>query len=138
MKSSNVSAVLFVKDLQKVAAFYAGAIGMQRTLGDEYHSVLNCHGFELIVHQIPKHIADEIKIEQPPKRRVWGAIRLDFPVRSIDDSRKMAKSLEGGIDDAPPEWAERNANFFFGYDPEGNQFGVRQEAADARMLASGT
>jgi hypothetical protein len=27
----------------------------------------------------------------------------------------------------PPEWAERDANFFFGYDPEGNQFGVREE-----------
>ena len=42
--------------------------------------------------------------------------------------RATARSLGGGIDDAPPAWAERNANFFLGYDPEGNVFGVRQQA----------
>ena len=126
MKSSSVSAVLFVKDLPRVAAFYAAALGMQRTFGDEHHSVLNCRGFELIVHQIPKHLADQIKIEQPPVRRVWGAVRLDFPVESIDECRRSARSLGGDIDDAPPSWANHNSSFFFGYDPEGNQFGARE------------
>jgi hypothetical protein len=32
------------------------------------------------------------------------------------------------VDDAPPEWAARDANFFLGYDPEGNVFGVSQGA----------
>jgi hypothetical protein len=128
MESSSVSAVLFVKDLQRVEAFYAGALGLQRTFGDQDHSVLNCRGFELIVHQIPGHIADQITIAQPPVRRVWGAVRLDFPVQSIVDSRASARSLGGDIDDAPPPWADRNANFFFGYDPEGNQFGACERA----------
>jgi predicted enzyme related to lactoylglutathione lyase len=95
---------------------------------DENHSVLSCRGFELIVHQIPKQVADGITIKQPPERRVWGAIRLDYPVKNIEQSRRMARSSGGDIDDAPPDWADRNANFFFGYDPEGNQFGVRQHA----------
>jgi predicted enzyme related to lactoylglutathione lyase len=85
---------------------------------------LICFGFELIVHQIPKHIADGITIKQPPDRRIGGAIRLDYPVQNIGESREAARSFGGDIDDAPPEWADRNANFFFGYDPEGNQFGV--------------
>ena len=63
----------------------------------------------------------------PPKRRVSGAIRLDYPVANIEKSRTAARSLGGDIDVAPPEWADRTANFFFGYDPEGNQFGVRQQ-----------
>jgi predicted enzyme related to lactoylglutathione lyase len=126
MESSNVSAVLFVKDLQKVAAFYIGALGMRCLIDDKHHSALECHGFKLIVHQIPKHIADGITIEQPPERRVWGAVRLDYPVQSVEESRRLAKSFGGDIDDAPPDWADPNANFFFGYDPEGNQIGVRR------------
>src|SRR5262245_56340369 len=117
METSKVRAVLFAKDLQRVAAFYSGALGMERGFSDDDHSILTCQGFELIVHQIPKHIAAGITIEQPPKRRVTGAVRLDFPVQSIDDSRKRARSLGGGIDDSPPAWADRNANFFFGFDP---------------------
>jgi catechol 2,3-dioxygenase-like lactoylglutathione lyase family enzyme len=126
MEASNVRAILFVKDLQKVAAFYIGALALTRVSGDVDHAVLECDGFELIVHQIPKPIAETIVVTQPPVRRVWGAIRLDFPVASIGDSRKLARALGGEVDDAPPAWADRNANLFFGHDPEGNQFGVSQ------------
>lgn len=124
MSEHNVSAVLFVKDLAKVTRFYVNALQLTSVFADEYHSRLKCRDFELIVHQIPKHIADQIAIETPPTRRVWGAIRLDYPVQNLDESRRIAKSLGGGIDDAPPEWADRDTNFFLAYDPEGNQFGV--------------
>jgi len=126
METASVRAVLFAKDLERAAAFYVGALALTRLSGDKDHAVLECDGFELVVHQIPKQIADTIVIAQPPIRRVWGAIRLDFPVASIADSRKLARSLGGEIDDAPPQWADRNANLFFGHDPEGNQFGVSQ------------
>jgi hypothetical protein len=124
MEASSVRAVLFVKDLGKAAAFYIGALGMTRVSGDKDHAVLQCHGFELVVHQIPKPFADTIVIAQPPVRRVWGAIRLDFPVSSIDDSRRLARSLGGDVDEAPPAWAGGDTSLFFGHDPEGNQFGV--------------
>jgi predicted enzyme related to lactoylglutathione lyase len=128
MESSNVSAVLFAKDLKRVAAFYSQALGMTCSVSDEHHWALQGYGFHLIVHQIPKHIADKVAVRQPPERRVWGAIRLNFPVRSIADSRRTARSLGGEVDDAPPEWADRSANFFLGYDPEGNVFGASQHA----------
>jgi hypothetical protein len=104
MQTSSVRAVLFVKDLGRAAAFYIGALAMTRASGDEDHAVLDCDGFELVVHRMPKPIADT----------------------SVADSRRLARSLGGEIDDAPPAWADRNANLFFGHDPEGNQFGVRQ------------
>jgi predicted enzyme related to lactoylglutathione lyase len=128
MGSPNVTAVLLAKDLTRVAEFYTRALGMRSIVQDEQHSQLLCHGFELVVHQIPEAMADEITIEQPPQRRIGTAIRLNIPVASIAASRATARSLGGGIDDAPPAWAERNANFFLGYDPEGNVFGVRQQA----------
>jgi predicted enzyme related to lactoylglutathione lyase len=101
MESSKVSAVLFAKNLQRVATFYSMALGMKCASSDEYHSVLHCRGFELIVHQIPKHIADDIVVESLPKGRVGGAVRLDYPVQDIDESRRAARSLGGDIDDAP-------------------------------------
>ena len=126
MAASSVRAVLFVKDLGAATAFYIGALSLTRVAGDTDHAILECDGFELVVHQIPKPIAETIVITSPPVRRVWGALRLDFPVASIADARGLARSLGGDVDDAPPPWAARDAGFFFGYDPEGNQFGVSQ------------
>jgi predicted enzyme related to lactoylglutathione lyase len=128
MSSSNVTAVLFTKDRATVATFYSDALGMRVVVSDEYHTRLDCCGFELVVHQIPPHIAAGIVIERPPKRRTAGAIRLDYPVEDIAASRRRARSLGGDIDDAPPSWAGPDADFFFGYDPEGNQFGVTARA----------
>lgn len=126
MAAASVSAVLFVKDLKAVSAFYAQALGMSCTLSDEHHSVLNCRGFNLIVHQIPPHIADGIVLQQPPRRRVEGSLRLNFPVQSIAETRRLARSLSGDVDDSPPDWAELNANVFLGSDPEGNVFKISQ------------
>ena len=128
MDSANVSAALFVKDLARVAGFYAGALEMPPVFGDADHSVLECRGFRLVVHQVPKHIADRISIESPPHRRAEGAIRLNFPIQSIDRARGTARSLGGDVDDAPPPWAGSDANVFLGYDPEGNVFAVSQHA----------
>lgn len=124
MSAAKVSAVLFVKDLPSVATFYVQALGMNDLASDEHHSRLGCRGFELVVQQIPQHIADGIVIEQPPQRRTSGAIRLDFPLRNVPERRRKARELGGGIDDAPPGWADPSAKFFLGYDPEGNQLGV--------------
>jgi predicted enzyme related to lactoylglutathione lyase len=119
---AGVSATLFVKDLRRVSAFYGQALGMTQSHGDEHHVILNCRGFNLIVHQIPQHIAAGIASEQPPHRRAEGSVRLNFPVTSIAEARRLARGLGGDVDDKPPAWADPNANTFLGYDPEGNVF----------------
>ena len=123
-----VRAVLFAKDLNKVATFYSRALGMTRESGDDRHALLKQNSFELIVHQIPKQIAEGIDISEPPARREIGAVRLDYPVGDIDYSRALARSLGGAIDESPPPWADRGTNFYLGFDPEGNVFGVSQQA----------
>lgn len=128
MESAGVNAVLFARDVRKVGAFYSEALGLTRVSGDESHVVLNCCGFDLVVHQIPPRIADEAVIESPPERRVWAAIRLSFPVNRIEDCRRLARMHGGELDDAPPEWAGSTANVFLGYDPEGNVFKVSERA----------
>lgn len=126
--TSSIRAVLFAKDLTRMATFYSEVLDMRRESSDGRHAVLERRGFELIVHQIPRQIANRIEIAEPPVRREGGAVRLDYPVESIESSRSLAKSLGGDIDELPPSWAGRGTNFYLGYDPEGNVFGVRQQA----------
>lgn len=123
-----VRAVLFARNLREVAAFYSEALGMTRESGDDSHVLLKQNGFELIVHQIPKQTAEGIEIGKPPMRRVFGAVRLDYPIEDLTASRALAKSLGGQIDESPPPWADRNSNFYLGFDPEGNVFGVSQQS----------
>ena len=126
METASIRAVLFAKDLDNVATFYSEALGLRCGRRDEYHAVLQRDGFELIVQQIPRPVSAGIEIAEPPVRREGGAIRLDFPVDSVERSRSLARSLGGGIDETPPPWAERDSNFYLGYDPEGNVFGVSE------------
>lgn len=118
----SVSATLFARDHAKVAKFYCEALGLVRTGGDDDHSVLNCSGFDLVVHQIPRQYLDEGDREETPVRRGDGPVRLDFPVDSIDTARSVAAALGGCVDDSPPAWAPRDASFCLGHDPEGNVF----------------
>ena len=82
VEATSIRAVLFAKDLDKVTAFYSSALGMDDVQVDEHHAVLKQGGFELIVHQIPGHIASEIQISDPPLRREAGAVRLDYLLRA--------------------------------------------------------
>ena len=119
---AGVSATLFVQDLKRVSVFYAQALGMTESYSDEHHVILNCRGFNLIVHQIPQHLAAGITSEQPLHRRAEGALRLNLRVESIAETRRLARGLGGEVDDTPPAWAGPNATTFLGYDPEGNVF----------------
>jgi len=126
---ASIRAVLFAKDLSRLANFRSEVTGMSCRSDDETHTRLERSGFELILHQIPMQIADTIEIERRPVRRVGGSVRLDYPVENIETGREVAKSLGGGIDEDSPSWAEEDTNFYLGYDPEGNVFGVSQQVA---------
>ena len=121
-----IRAVLFARNLKPMADFYSNVLVFAASLQDEHHVALEHSGFELIVHQIPEHIASGVHIASPPVRRTAGVLRLDVPVVSIDCSRSAAASLGGTIDTDPPAWAAPEANFFLGNGPEGNVFGVSQ------------
>ena len=124
MATNTVSAVLFAKDLSKVASFYREVFGARVLRRDAEHEVLLCLGFQLVIHQIPNAIAQSIVLATPPERRERTAIRLNFPVDDIGKSRTEARRLGGQIDDRPSFWAGDDGSIFLGYDPEGNVIGV--------------
>jgi predicted enzyme related to lactoylglutathione lyase len=121
---TGVSAVLFAKDLRKVSEFYRRVFAANVVNEDDTHAVLYVAGFHLTIHAIPAPLAAGIAISSPPARREQGAIRLDYPVINMTAARQLAASLGGGIDEVPPPWAHSMPNFFLGFDPEGNVFGI--------------
>jgi len=123
-EADRIRAVLYARSLQKMVAFYSAVLGSECVHSDEHHAVFDLNGLALVIHQIPPGLASGIDIAEPPVRRESGAIRLDYPVADIGDSRTRARALGGDIDARPPPWAEPGAGFFLGNDPEGNVFGV--------------
>jgi hypothetical protein len=123
--TSCVSALLFAKRLGVVAEFYQVVFGAHVSRSDANHAVLDFDGFNLMIHQLPAHLAVAVAVKSPPERREQSAIRLDYPVDDLAHSRSEAARLGGVIDDTPPPWAANDTTFFLGHDPEGNVFGVK-------------
>lgn len=128
MSSSEVSAVLFARDQGGVAAFYQALIGATIRRSDANFTALSCAGFELVIHQIPRHLLPAVEPGQAVQRRERSAVRLDFPVADLSHARREAHRLGGSVDERPPPWAGNEQRFFLGQDPEGNVFGVKVRA----------
>jgi len=62
---SIAGAVLYAKDMHRVAAFYAEVLGLHPVNRDEEHVVLESRGFQLVVLRIPSRIASTIEIAVP-------------------------------------------------------------------------
>jgi catechol 2,3-dioxygenase-like lactoylglutathione lyase family enzyme len=95
-----VSAVLYVKNLEKVTAFYSALLRQPLVYRDAYHAVLRCGIFALDIHQLP---ADALARQgsEPHEQTV----KLSFPVDSIVRARQVAAAHGGELDPGPPRWA---------------------------------
>lgn len=89
-------AVVFAKNIARVAKFYEEMMSMSVVHADGDHVVLESACVQLVVHGIPKRIADTIEIADPPEIREKTPIKLFFPVPSLAEARTKA-----------PRWAER-------------------------------
>jgi predicted enzyme related to lactoylglutathione lyase len=114
------SAVLFVKDVARVARFYETIASMCVVHADQEHTVLGLDNFELVLHGVPKSVGDTIEITEPPRIRTNLPIKLCFPVARISDARRSALALGGMLNPSAQEWVDRGFRICDGYDPEGN------------------
>jgi predicted enzyme related to lactoylglutathione lyase len=117
---SRAGAVLYAKDVGRLVAFYSAVLGMQATDRDEDHVVLEAPAFQLVVLQIPRHIASGIEITQPPARRAQAAVKLVFFVPSISSVRASAEAFGGVMNSVDTEWSFQGFTVCDGLDPEGN------------------
>lgn len=127
--TARAGAVIFAKDLHRVAAFYENLLSLTATHSDSDHIVLASAQCELVIHAIPKGIADSFEITVPPERRTETAIKLYFPVAGIAEARARAPALGGELNAPEHEWEARGFRACDGHDPEGNVLQLRERIA---------
>jgi predicted enzyme related to lactoylglutathione lyase len=119
-------AVLYAKNMERVAAFYESVLGLRRTGHDADHVVLESPAFQLVVLSIPGHIAANVEITAPPARRERAAVKMVFFVPSLDAVRAAVDAGGGVMNAADTEWRFRDHRVCDGLDPEGNVVQFRQ------------
>ena len=122
-------AVVFAKSPARVAKFYEVVACLSVTHAESDHVVLESADMQLVVHGIPKRIADRIEIGDPPEVREETPIKLFFPVPSLAEARAKASELGGRVSPKAKEWEARGFRACDGHDPEGNVVQFRESAA---------
>ncbi|WP_432723311.1 hypothetical protein R0381_001178 [Jeongeupia wiesaeckerbachi] len=131
MSKPKAGTVLYAKDIERVAAFYAGVLDMTISHAEATYIVLNTAAYELVVQRIPDAIAATIHIDVPPQARTNTAIKPVFVVTSLVNARTVAACLGGSIPPVEAEWRFGDFIVCDGVDPEGNVVQFRASASDA-------
>jgi catechol 2,3-dioxygenase-like lactoylglutathione lyase family enzyme len=132
---SRSGAVLYAKDINRVAAFYSAVLGLEEETRDADHVVLESPAFQLVVLQIPSDIASTIEITVPPKRRAMAAVKPVFFVASMADVRASVEAFGGVMNSSDKEWSFQGFKVCDGLDPEGNVIQFREHAAQPAAAA---
>jgi hypothetical protein len=81
---------VYVKDLDRVAAFYTVVVGLALDARESDHLVLSVDAFQLILVRMPDAIARAIEVDDPPVRREDTPIKLVLPVTRLAAAREAA------------------------------------------------
>jgi catechol 2,3-dioxygenase-like lactoylglutathione lyase family enzyme len=117
-------AVLFVKDLDRMAAFYQAALGLLPVPGGSSPGwlELDAGGTSLGLHAVPPEVAASLVIADPPVPREETPIKLVFEVPDLEVACQRLRAA-GAVVGAPTPWRSCDA-----LDPEGNVFQVAEGA----------
>lgn len=116
-------AMFFVKDLDRMTAFYRDVIGFQPVDETRHPDWVEFRtggaGFSL--HAIPERLGERADIASPPETREASACKLIFSVDDLD--AEQARLAAKGATLLQRPWGGWDA-----VDPEGNVIGFRQAA----------
>lgn len=119
-------AVIFAKDIDRVARFYEGAIPMTIVAQKDGVIRLENDTLQLVIHELPPAVAQQIVIGDPPAQRTQAAVKLVFAVDSLARVRKVAPGLGGGMKPTSSAFVWAGFRACDGHDPEGNQVQFRE------------
>jgi predicted enzyme related to lactoylglutathione lyase len=110
---------VFTSDLERMAAFYAGALGLRREDSADagFVSMRAASGADVALHQIPPHIAETITIASPPAWREDTALMFCFETADLGALRDAIVAHGGQAKDP---WSWGGTDFCECTDPEGN------------------
>jgi catechol 2,3-dioxygenase-like lactoylglutathione lyase family enzyme len=113
------TAMIFVKDVGSMVAFYRDALGLQvRDGASDSWAVLDAGGAALALHAIPTEIAAEIHIDVPPQARSATPIKLIFETDDLAAARTRLEALGAVL------LPVRDPRRCDALDPEGNVFQI--------------
>ena len=124
----SMTAVLYAKDLDRVAAFYAGVLPLEKmdTAPDDFVCLQSQDGsVELTIVAAPAAVADRIIITDPLVRRETTPVKLSFAVTDLAEARQHVSERGGRVHGPGTEWTWRGMVHCDGHDPEGNVFQLR-------------
>lgn len=123
-------AVLFAKDVARLAAFYAQVLAVVPKHAESEKVVIETQDFLLVIHAIPPAVAATVEIVSPPVLRADVPVKLFLPVRSLAQARVSATALGGGLKAVDAEWSGPGFRACDGFDPEGNVVQLREAAPE--------
>ena len=124
---SRTGAVLFVRNLERVATFYSVVLGLTEANRADDHILLESPGFQLVVHRISVG-ASAADIMRPSARRATAAFKPVFFVPNISRLREVAETHGGVMEPADQEWSFNGVTVCDALDPEGNVIQFREHA----------
>src|SRR5882724_6207772 len=112
-------AMIYVKDLNRMAAFYGNVLGLKPVEETRTESWVEFEtgATKFALHAIPAAIAEQIQILSSPEPREDTPIKLSFEVEDVASERQRLESL--GVPIVQRPWGT-----YDGIDPEGNVFGI--------------
>lgn len=117
---ANAGCVIFAKNVDLVSRFYQAALELEVVEEKSSHHVLSNTDIELVIHGIPKKVAESINIERPPRLRETAVFKPAFFVESLTRVRQACDATQGGLNPEDKAWNIRGAIVLDGWDPEGN------------------
>jgi predicted enzyme related to lactoylglutathione lyase len=128
MPHIRAGAVIYANNYERLSSFYEDVAGLDVRETDETSTILESETFQLVILQVPSHIATSIKIGEPTIRREGTPIKLVFYVGSISNTREKVMALGGELNAKEKEWEFDKHRVCDGNDPEGNIFQIRAQA----------
>jgi predicted enzyme related to lactoylglutathione lyase len=112
--------VVFAKNKKRVSAFYQQTLDLDLAETATSHDLLRGHGYEVVVHTIPRKYAASMTITKPPVPRQESPFKPTFVVVSIEAVRSAAQATGGYLKPDSGAWHFRGHVVIDGWDPEGN------------------
>ena len=121
-------AFVFTSDLERMAAFYGGALGLRRENTSDAGFVMMraATGADVALHQLSAKIAASFTIGSPPQWRDDTALKICFETGDLAGQRRAILDHGGQAKDP---WSWEGTDFCECTDPEGNVIQIFQRPA---------
>jgi catechol 2,3-dioxygenase-like lactoylglutathione lyase family enzyme len=117
------TAFIFAQDAETLARFYEAGFGFPVRSWDPDWILFDAGGVDFGIHQIPREHAKSIVIEDPPRERSQGAVKLSFVVEDFAAAKARLEAAGARFRDPAPWDGPKEGDFV---DPEGNVFRIRE------------